>query len=70
MHGHRNHSEASLAHAVEQTHSDMHVAGCSTNEPTHDVIAHRAYDIYIRSGSKQGHCKQNWQQAEVELQTA
>jgi hypothetical protein len=38
--------------------------------PTHDEIAQRAYDIYIKSGNKQGHCKQNWQQAETELQTA
>ena len=32
--------------------------------PTHEAIAHRAYDIYVKSGSTKGHCKQNWQQAE------
>jgi len=32
--------------------------------PTHDAIAGRAYDLYVKGGSKQGQCKQNWQQAE------
>jgi len=35
--------------------------------PTHDDIARRAYDIYLGNGCKQGHCKQNWRQAEQEL---
>ncbi|MGD0463905.1 MAG: DUF2934 domain-containing protein [Tepidisphaeraceae bacterium] len=35
--------------------------------PTHDAIAHRAYAIYVTSGCKQGQCKQNWHQAELEL---
>ena len=35
--------------------------------PTHDDIAQRAYDIYVKAGRKQGQCKQNWQQAEQSL---
>lgn len=35
--------------------------------PTHEVIARRAYDIYLQTGRKQGQCKQNWQQAEQSL---
>jgi hypothetical protein len=38
--------------------------------PAHDVIARRAYYIYVKSGCKQGQCKQNWHQAETELQAA
>jgi hypothetical protein len=30
-------------------------------------IAKRAYDIYMKSGHKDGQCKQNWLQAEHEL---
>jgi hypothetical protein len=37
---------------------------------THDQIADHAYGIYVKTGCKQGCCKQNWQQAETELQRA
>ncbi|MCE9590731.1 MAG: DUF2934 domain-containing protein [Planctomycetes bacterium] len=37
-------------------------------QPTHEAIAARAYEIYLATGSRQGHCKQNWQAAEHELQ--
>ena len=36
-------------------------------EVSHDDIARRAYEIYVKSGSKNGRCRQNWQQAENEL---
>jgi hypothetical protein len=36
--------------------------------PTHDAIARRAYEIYIKKGRQQGQCKQNWRQAEQDLQ--
>jgi hypothetical protein len=42
----------------------------AATKPTHDAVALRAYDIYVKTGRKQGQCKQNWQQAETELQTA
>lgn len=38
--------------------------------PTHDEIAKRAYDIYVKSGHKQGLCNQNWLKAEQELRAA
>lgn len=36
-------------------------------EPTHDEIACRAYDIYIRRGRPANQCKQNWRLAEREF---
>jgi hypothetical protein len=35
---------------------------------SHDDIARRAYDIYIRNGSQSGESDQNWQRAEEELE--
>ena len=35
--------------------------------PPHDEIERRAYEIYIESGCKSGHCRENWEQAEREL---
>jgi len=70
MHGHRDHSQHSPTLAPAQTKKEEHSGCCGRAMPSHDAIAHRAYDIYVKAGSKQGHCKQNWQQAEEELQTA
>lgn len=45
-----------------------HAGSCGEScAPTHDDIARRAYDIYVKAGRKQGQCKQNWQQAEQSL---
>ncbi|MEI8196397.1 MAG: DUF2934 domain-containing protein [Phycisphaerae bacterium] len=34
---------------------------------THDIIARRAYDIYVMTGRIPDQCTQNWQQAEQSL---
>ena len=34
---------------------------------THDEIAERAYDIYVRNGRHENQCQQNWEQAENDL---
>jgi hypothetical protein len=34
---------------------------------THDVIARRAYEIYVEKGYPQGQSEQIWQQAEKEV---
>lgn len=34
---------------------------------SHAEIAKLAYEIYLASGSKPGHCQQNWQKAEYDL---
>lgn len=38
-----------------------------TAKVSHDDIARRAYEIYLETGSVQGRCDSNWQQAEAEL---
>jgi hypothetical protein len=69
MHGHRDRSQHTPTLAAAQTKKEEHSGCCcASSAPSHDAIAHRAYDIYVKAGSKQGHCKQNWQQAETELQ--
>ena len=35
--------------------------------PSHEDVARRAYEIYIKHGCRPGQCKQNWQQAENDL---
>ena len=50
------------------TSARPHAGACGDScDPTHDDIARRAYDIYVKTGWKQGQCKQNWQQAEQSL---
>jgi len=54
--------------AAEQTHSDLHPGRGVIIVPSHDAIAIRAYEIYVKSGCRQGRCEQNWLRAEHELQ--
>jgi hypothetical protein len=45
-------------------------AGVTAKSPlSHDAIAKRAYEIWVRKGRPAGQCKQNWKQAEAELRT-
>ena len=60
-------SEATRTLAAQQTHNDLHPGHGVITMPTHDDIAKRAYDIYLKNGCKQGQCKQNWLQAEHDL---
>ena len=53
--------------AVSPPGSPVPSTSSSPRTPSHDEIARRAYDIYLKTGSKQGRCKQNWLQAENEL---
>ena len=46
----------------------MHPGHGVTTMPTHGDIAKRAYEIYVKNGRKEGQSRQNWQQAEQELQ--
>ncbi len=39
-------------------------------EPVHDEVAQKAYALYEKEGRPQGHDKQNWLQAEAQLQHA
>ncbi len=54
----------------------MHSATCQEDHfpqagvilPSHNDISRRAYEIYVNKGFIKGQCKQNWHQAECELQ--
>ena len=70
MHRHGTHWQDIRDRAAEQSHDDMQTGRGVIEMLTHEEIAHRAYDIYVTSGRKPGHCIQNWQQAESELRTA
>jgi hypothetical protein len=63
-------SEAARTLAAGQTHDDLHTGHGVISMPTQADIANRAYDIYVKSGCKQGHCNENWREAEHELKTA
>jgi hypothetical protein len=69
MHTHLTHSQGPRAGAIEPAHDDMYPGRGVIDMPTHDEIANRAYDLYVKSGRKQGQCNQNWHQAELELRT-
>jgi hypothetical protein len=60
-------SKTAQTYAPQQTHGDGHHGQTSSSMPTHDDIARRAYEIYIKNGRRQGQCERNWQQAENEL---
>jgi hypothetical protein len=70
MSRHSTHSQSTPVAASAQSHNAQHTGCCGGAAPSHDAIAHRAFDIYVQHGRKQGQCKQNWHQAETELQTA
>lgn len=55
--------------AAGQTHSDLHPGRGVITVPTHDAIAIRAYEIYVKSCCKQGRSEQNWLRAEHELRS-
>ena len=63
-------TQATRILAAGQNHSDLHAGRGVIAMATHDEIALRAYDIYVKSGRKQGQCTKNWHEAEHELKTA
>jgi hypothetical protein len=69
MHCHLTHSLVPRAIANEPEHDDMQPGRGVIAEPTHDQIAERANEIYVKAGCKQGCCEQHWQQAEAELRS-
>lgn len=45
----------------------QHACHKSGVAPTHDEIAERAYDLYVKAGREPGHCWRNWYAAEQSL---
>jgi hypothetical protein len=63
--------EAAKPAPVEPTVKQVDVwetEGGAVAAPTHEQISKRAYEIYLKSGCQEGHCRANWEQAEQELQ--
>jgi hypothetical protein len=60
-------SKKTQMYATQQTHGDGHHGQAARPILTHDEIATRAYDIYVKKGRRQGQCERNWQQAETDL---
>jgi hypothetical protein len=59
-------SKTAQMYAPQQTRGDGN-HGQAASPPTHNEIAKRAYEIYIKNGRRQGQCERNWKQAENEL---
>ncbi len=70
MHSHLTHSQVPRPVAIEPTPNDLVTGSGVIAMPTHDQIAIRAYDIYVKTGREPGRCKRNWHQAETELRSA
>jgi hypothetical protein len=62
-------SKTTQMYATQQTHGDGHYGQAAPPMLTHDEIARRAYDIYVKKGRRQGQCERNWQQAENDLRS-
>jgi len=60
-------SKATPTRVTQQTDNAAKPAPDVIPTATHDDIARRAHEIYIKKGCPQGQCEQNWQQAEQEL---
>ena len=60
-------SKTPQMYAGFHTSGDVHHGQATPSIPTHDEIARRAYEIYIKNGLRQGQCERNWQQAENDL---
>ncbi len=41
----------------------------SPSAPSHQDIANRAYEIYVKNDCKDGRCNENWKQAEMDLRS-
>lgn len=69
MQAYMTQAEAARILAARQMHGDPHPGYGVVSMPTHDDIAKRAYDFYVRKGRVPGQCQQNWHQAEYDLRT-
>jgi hypothetical protein len=52
----------------QQEHGEGHTDHPAVPMYTHEDIARRAYEIYLKRGRRQGQSQQDWNQAEQELQ--
>ena len=64
-HQDHNHSSHNMDH---DKHSEMDHSKTPESKPTKDEVAGKAYDIYLKEGRPKGRAKQNWSDAEAQLQ--
>ena len=50
-----------------QTQGASQTGSAAPQAPSHNDIARRAFDIYVKKGRQQGQCRQDWQQAEQDM---
>jgi hypothetical protein len=63
-----NESRTTQMYGTHQTHGEEHTRQTTAPMYTHEDIARRAYEIYVKRGRRQGQSQQDWNQAEQELQ--
>ena len=63
-----NESRTTQRYGTQQTHGEEHTGQTAAAMYTHEDIARRAYEIYVKRGRRQGQSQQDWNQAEQELQ--
>ena len=63
-----NESRTTQRYAGQQEHGEGHIGQPAVPMYTHNDIAKRAYEIYLKRGRRQGQSQQDWNQAEQELQ--
>jgi len=59
--------KAASAVSRASTVSTGRVAAASGNDPSHEDIAARAYELYLARGSLDGYSEEDWLLAEAEL---
>jgi hypothetical protein len=60
-------SKMSSAKTVRSTSTTASQTGSTRNNPSHDEIAARAYQIYLERGGTNGNDQDDWLRAEQEL---
>jgi hypothetical protein len=63
-----NESRTTQMYGTQQMHGEEHSVQTVAAMYTHEDIAKRAYEIYVKRGRRQGQSQQDWNQAEQELQ--
>jgi hypothetical protein len=61
-------SRTAQMYGTQQGQGEEHTGQPTVPMYTHEDIARRAYEIYVKRGRRQGQSLQDWNQAEQELQ--
>ncbi len=51
----------------QPAHNDPCGRAAAATMPRQEDIARRAYEIYVKTGCRQGQCERNWLEAEQEM---